>query len=355
MLRLYKVCTMLTVYSNDHQLHRGRYEFSEGQLVPCFECPERAELVLTAVRRAALGDIVEPRDFGLDPVRRVHDPRYVEFLGQAWDLWVAEGRDGDALPLNWAVRGMRPIEPEHIDGKLSYFSFDAGCPIMSGTWQAVKTSANVALTGASLVLDGQDCVFSLCRPPGHHAASDYFGGYCYLNNAAIAAQHLLDEGKDRVAIFDIDYHHGNGTQSIFYDRDDVLFVSIHADPAQEYPFFLGRPDETGEDAGEGFNLNLPLRWNSSAESWLDALDAGRERIAAYAPDVLLISLGVDTFIKDPISQFRLTTDDYLRVGARLAALGLPMLFIMEGGYAVDDIGANVANVLMAANDGLTPE
>ena len=339
---------MLTVYSDDHHLHRGKYELSDGKLLPCFETPERADLVLKAVQDADLGPIVAPEDFGLDPIRRIHDARFVEFLQQAWELWAATGRDGDALPLNWPVRGMRQIEPEHIDGKLSYFSFDAGSPITSGTWQAARTSANIALTAAAHLRAGEDCVFSLCRPPGHHAAADYFGGYCYLNNAAIAAQSLLDEGAAKVAILDVDYHHGNGTQSIFYDRDNVLFVSIHGDPDQEYPYFLGRSDETGTGKGEGFNLNLPLRWQSSAELWFAALAEGLEKISQFAPDYLLISLGVDTYIDDPISEFRLTSDDYLTMGSRIASLGLPMQFILEGGYAVDAIGSNVANVLRAA-------
>ena len=342
---------MLTVYSNDHQLHRGKYELSDGELLPCFECPERADLVLAAVREAGLGDVIDPDDFGLGPLRRIHDPRFVEFLQEAWDLWVAAGRECDALPLNWAVRGMRQIEPEHIDGKLSYFSFDAGSPITSGTWQAARSSANVALTGAAKLLGGEHCVFSLCRPPGHHAAVDYFGGYCYMNNVAIAAQYLRDKGAEKIAILDVDYHHGNGTQSIFYDRDDVLFVSIHGDPAQEYPYFLGRSDETGEGAGEGFNANFPLRWQSSAESWFQALEEGCKLIQDYAPDYLLISLGVDTFIDDPISEFRLTGDDYLVLGSRIADLGLPMHFVLEGGYAVEAIGTNVANVLRAAVQG----
>ncbi len=342
---------MLTVYSSDHQLHRGKHELSDGQLLPCFETPERAELVLKAVQDAGLGEIVAPEEFGLAPIRRIHDPRFVEFLQEAWDLWAATGRDCDALPLNWPVRGMRQIEPEHIDGKLSYFSFDAGSPITSGTWQAAKASANVALSGAAHLRAGEHSAFSLCRPPGHHAAADYIGGYCYLNNAAIAAQSLLDEGARKVAILDVDYHHGNGTQSIFYARKDVLFVSIHGDPAQEYPYFLGRADEIGEGKGKGFNMNLPLRWQSSAEQWFAALEYGLAAIADYAPDYLLISLGVDTYINDPISQFRLTSDDYLTLGARIASLGLPMQFILEGGYAVDAIGTNVANVLRAAAQG----
>ncbi|MDH4124833.1 MAG: histone deacetylase family protein [Gammaproteobacteria bacterium] len=340
---------MLTVYSNDHQLHRGGLELSGGELVPCFECPERADLVLAAVHDAGLGDIVEPRDFGLDPLLRVHDARFLQFLQEAWDLWSAAGRSGSALAYSWAIRDMQAQEPEHVDGKLGYFSFDATSPIGSGTWRAAKTSANTALSGAAALLDGDACVFSLCRPPGHHAARDYFGGYCYLNNVAIAAQYLRDQRAAKVAILDVDYHHGNGTQSIFYDRDDVLFVSIHGDPDQEFPFFLGRRSETGSGAGRGYNVNLPLRWHSSSQEWFAALDQATAIVADFAPDYLLVSLGVDTYIEDPISKFRLLHEDYLIMGAKIAALGLPMQFVLEGGYAVGDIGVNVANVLRAAS------
>ncbi len=339
---------MLTIYSDDHRLHHGQGELNNGQLQPCVEFPARADNVLAAVREAQLGEVIAPDDFGLDPVRRVHSPRFVEFLEQAWGLWTAEGRSCDALPLNWPVRGMRQIEPDYIDGKLGYFSFDAGTPITAGTWTAITAGANVALTGAAKLLDGERDAFSLCRPPGHHAAADYYGGYCFFNNAAIAAQYLRDQGASRVAILDVDYHHGNGTQSIFYDRDDVMFVSIHADPRQEYPYFLGRADEIGDGPGAGYNLNLPLPWQSSADDWFAALATGLQRISGYAPDYLVVSLGVDTFIDDPISQFRLKTDDYLEVGKRIGELGLPTLFVMEGGYAVANIGGNVVNVLRGA-------
>lgn len=339
---------MLTIYSDDHHLHDGKYELSGGELLPCFECPARADLVHDAVRRAELGEIVEPDDFGLNPLLRVHDARLVAFLQEAWTLWTAAGNECDALPFTFPARGMRTLEPEHIDGKLGYFAFDVSAPITAGTWQAVQTSANTALTGAALLARGEECVFSLCRPPGHHAAADYIGGYCYLNNIAIAAQYLLDQGANKIAILDVDYHHGNGTQSIFYDRSDVLFASIHGDPEQEFPYFLGRSDERGAGDGTGYNANFPLPWQSSAAEWFAALDAATGLIKDYAPDYLLISLGVDTFIDDPISQFRLRNDDYTTMGERISALGLPMQFVLEGGYAVGDIGINVTNVLRAA-------
>jgi len=339
---------VLTIYSDDHRLHHGKGELNDGELQPCYECPERADQVLEAVRRAKLGDIVLPDDFGLGPVRAVHDARYVDFLQQAWGLWAAEGRSSDALPLNWPVRGMRQLEPDYIDGKLSYFSFDAGTPITAGTWTAVTTGANIAVTGAARLLAGDASAFALSRPPGHHAARDYFGGYCFLNNAAIAAQYLRDNGASRIAILDVDYHHGNGTQSIFYDRSDVLFVSIHADPKNEYPFFLGHADERGAGDGDGYNLNLPLPWQSGADKWFAALETGLTRVREFAPDYVVVSLGVDTYVGDPISQFRLESDDYLEMGSRIAALGMPLLFVLEGGYAVAEVGTNVTNVLLGA-------
>ena len=339
---------MLTIYSDDHRLHHGKAELNDGQLMPCHEKPERADRVLAAIKDANLGPILGPDDHGLETVQAVHTPAYVNFLQKAWSLWTAEGRDWDALPLNWPVRGMRQVEPDYIDGKLSYFSFDAGTPITAGTWQAVYAGANAAATGAAKLVDGERNAFVLCRPPGHHAAADYYGGYCYLNNAAIAAQYLRDRGATRVAVLDVDYHHGNGTQSIFYDRDDVLFLSIHGDPKQEFPYFLGHADETGEGKGEGFNVNYPLPWNTGADRWFDALADSLDRIQAFKPDAVVVSLGVDTYINDPISQFRLETDDYVEVGRRIAATGLPTLFVLEGGYAVDDVGRNVVNVLLGA-------
>jgi acetoin utilization deacetylase AcuC-like enzyme len=295
--------------------------------------------------------VVGPKDFGRAPLERIHSDNFLRFLETAWDLWVAAHGEYDALPLIWPTRGFRQIEPQAIDGKLSYFSLDAGTPIMAGTWRAITASANVALTGRELVTEGERAVFSLCRPPGHHASADVYGGYCFLNNAAIAAQAFRDAGADRVAILDIDYHHGNGTQTIFYDRDDVLFASLHGHPEQEYPYFLGYEEETGEGAGEGFNLNYPLRWGSGFDLWGAALESACARIADYGPDVLVISHGVDTFEGDPISQFKLESGDYLKIGASIAALGRPTLFVMEGGYAVAELGVNAVNVLQGFEGG----
>ncbi len=313
---------------------------------PCYEMPKRADLVLDQVKQRALGPVEAPEDWPLEALTRVHDRDYVDFLQGAWAEWSADGRTHDALPLAWSVRGLRDLVPQSIMGRLSYYSFDAGTPITAGTWQAVKGSADVALSGQErLVREGHRAVFSLCRPPGHHAAANYYGGYCFLNNAAIAAQALRDGGAERVAVFDVDYHHGNGTQSIFYDRNDVFFASVHGDPHENFPFFLGHADETGSGAGEGFNANWPLPWGSGFEVWQEAFNQALGRLRDYAPDVLVISLGVDTFKDDPISGFKLESDDYFKIGRALAGLNRPTLFIMEGGYAVEEIGINTVNLL----------
>ena len=337
---------MITVYSEDHRLHHGQYELIDGRFLPPFENPTRLDHILARVQEVKLGEVITPRDFGLEPIKRVHSERFVDFMRSAHERWREAHGDSDALPLCWPNRTLRQTEPETIDGRLSFYSFDAGTPITAGTWRAVTSAANVVLTGMQLIRDGhQWAAFALCRPPGHHAARDLYGGYCFFNNAAIAAQALCDGGAERVAILDVDYHHGNGTQALFYERTDVLFVSLHGHPAQEFPYFLGYEDEIGAGYGEGFNLNFPLRWGTAWPAWSEALVKGLARIRDYAPDVLVVSLGVDTFEKDPISQFQLKSEDYLQVGERIAGLGLPTLFVMEGGYAVEEIGVNVVNVL----------
>jgi acetoin utilization deacetylase AcuC-like enzyme len=342
---------MKTVYSDEHRHQDGKAELIDGKLQPCFEMPRRADMILSRVQEVKLGDVLEPRSFGLDPVKRVHKPNFVEFLRGAWDLWVKQHGAYDALPLNWAARGMRAIEPEVIDGKLSYYSFDAGTPITAGTWRAITASANVALTGQAMVAAGESVAFSLCRPPGHHAGSDFYGGYCFFNNAAVAAQAFIDGGAKRVAVLDVDYHHGNGTQEIFYERDDVLTISIHADPKQEYPYFLGHADEKGAGPGTGFHMNLPLRWGSSWDSYGGALNTAMKKLSGFAPDAVVVSLGVDTFEHDPISKFKLRHDDYLRIGEAIAKAARPTLFVMEGGYAVEALGINAVNVLTGYEQG----
>ncbi len=250
------------------------------------------------------------------------------------------------MAFTWPAQGMRrDVAPRDIDGMLGFYSFDAGATFVEGTWEAVRASHDVALTAAALVQGGARAAFALCRPPGHHAGRRMMGGYCFINNAAVAAQWLRDQGAARVSVLDIDYHHGNGTQEIFEARGDVQVVNIHADPMVEYPYYLGHADERGTGAGEGANLNLPLPQGTGFAAWRAALEVGCAAVADFAPDALVVSLGVDTFHGDPISAFRLDTPDYPVIGAGIRDLGLPTVFVMEGGYAVEEIGVNAVGVL----------
>jgi acetoin utilization deacetylase AcuC-like enzyme len=342
---------MKTIYNDAHSLHRAEHEFFRGEKVPAFEKPERADWVLAAFHKAALGPVISAEPHPDTAIFKVHSERYVHFIRGAHAEYVALGGTGDAFPAAWPIRGMRTdIEPKNFAARMGLYSFDAGSPLTAGTWAATRAGADCALTAVDLLNAGERSAFVLTRPPGHHAGRDFFGGYCFLNHAAIAAQALRDSGAARVAILDVDYHHGNGTQDIFYNRDDVFFASIHGDPITEYPFYLGHADETGADAGVGCNLNLPLPSGSSAASWFAALDHAIKRIEAFKPDALVVSLGVDTFEGDPISHFSLKTSDYPSVGAAIARLKLPTLFAMEGGYAVAEIGDNVVGVLRGFSD-----
>jgi len=344
---------MQIIYSDRHRVHRGEFEVYRGELVPCFEKPERADFVLEAVTERRIGSVIEPRRHGLAPLERVHAQRYLRFLERAWREWSALGQTRDMLPAVWPIRGFRDdVEPANVVAQLGLYSFDSGTPFMAGTWEAACLGADIALTAQALVQGGERAAFALSRPPGHHAGADFLGGYCFINNAAVAAQAFVDAGAARVAVLDVDYHHGNGTQSIFYERADVLFQSIHGDPRTEYPFYLGHADETGRGAGLGYNRNYPLPAGSSNELWFEALGAACHRIHEHRPAALVVSLGVDTFADDPISTFQLRAPEYQRLGRELAALGLPTVFILEGGYAVAEIGDNVAEVL-AAFDAVT--
>jgi acetoin utilization deacetylase AcuC-like enzyme len=282
---------------------------------------------------------------------RIHSPRYLRFLQTAWHQWIALDPANaalDAIPSVWPTRSFRTdIEPDNFAARMGLYSFDAGTPLTAGTWQAARSGADCALSAAAHIAQGGRAAFALSRPPGHHAGADFFGGYCFLNNAALAAQYLRDSGLERVAVLDVDYHHGNGTQAIFYERADVLFASIHGDPRTEYPFYLGHADERGQGAGLGFNLNLPLPRGSDYARWSSALDLALQAIADHGAQALVVSLGVDTFAGDPISGFALQSDDYVRMGERIAQAALPTVLVFEGGYAVEAVGRNVANVLQA--------
>lgn len=340
---------MRTFFNTEHALHRGQKEMFRGELVPCFEVPDRVDFVLKELRRRKIGPVETPPPASIDVLARVHSQRYLDFLAGAWNEWVAldpANAQRDAFPSYWPIRTFRSdVLPESFHARMGLFSFDAGTPLTSGTWVAAHAGAGCALAGARALLDGERAAFALSRPPGHHAGADFFGGYCFLNNAAVAAQALVDGGARRVAVLDVDYHHGNGTQSIFYGRGDVLFASIHGDPRTEYPYYLGYADERGKGEGAGANLNLPLPRGTDFEQWRDALAQALRAIDEFHAEALVVSLGVDTYEHDPISGFRLRSEDFLRVGAEIAGGKLPTLFVFEGGYAVEGIGVNAVNVL----------
>ncbi len=341
---------MKAVYSPLHARHDGGVELYRGALVPTFETPERAEIIRAALVESGHA-ILGPRAIPESRLERVHEAEFIEFLRGAHARWVAEGRQGHVLASGFPARGLRrDRRPAGISGSLGYFSFDASTPIVAGTWDAVLAAARCAMTAAELVAEGGRAAYALCRPPGHHASRSTFGGYCYLNNAALAAQSLRDAGCARVTVVDVDYHHGNGTQEIFWERDDVQFISLHGDPETESPWFLGYADERGAGAGEGHTLNLPLPAGTGWEAYAGALDTALAAVRRYAPEALVVSLGVDTYAADPISSFKLETAHYPLIGERLAALGLPTVLVQEGGYAVAEIGSNVAGVLGAFAD-----
>ena len=337
---------MKTFYSSSHLGHVPVEEFEGGRLNPAVEVPMRAELVREEVGRRKLGPILSPADFGMGPIARVHDAGMVRFLGEASELWRKRyGEDAPpAIPSAWPARGLRDQFEGDVESRLGSYAFDTATPIVKGTWAAALAAVNTALTAAQAIKNGDRAAFALARPPGHHASRDVFGGYCYLNNVAIAAQWFVDQGL-KPAILDVDYHHGNGTQSIFYRRADVLFCSLHGDPSFAYPHFLGFADETGEGPGEGANLNLPMAMYTAWGEYAQSLALALKRIEAFAPDVLLVSLGLDTFENDPISRFKLARSDYLRLGEMIAKARRPTLFLFEGGYNLDALAEITVNVL----------
>jgi acetoin utilization deacetylase AcuC-like enzyme len=321
---------MRCFFDERQRSHAPDLEFFNGALHPAAESQARVGAILSAI-----GPVEAPTDHGMEPLRRVHAPDYLAFLQSAFADWRAAGREGDAFPYTFPVVGRRPLNLDRIDARLGQYAFDTSTPIAEHTWEAAYWGAQATLSGLDAVLAGETA-FAFSRPPGHHAGNDYLGGYSYLNNAAIAAI----TAERRVAILDVDYHHGNGTQDIVTGRDDIAFASIHADPRTDYPFFWGHSDESG-----GNILNLPLPRGTDWDAYQPALAQALDWLEQRAPELLVVSYGADTYAGDPISHFRLQTDDYARMARRIAALGLPTLVVMEGGYAVDALGANVAAFL----------
>jgi acetoin utilization deacetylase AcuC-like enzyme len=342
---------MRIFFSEDHRLHFPQGELHGGELVTPFERPSRIEYVLAELKARGMTDLHDPGPMDPGPVGRVHDAGFLDFLATAWDAWKADGYRGEIIPTGFPARRMPGMKvPGSIDGKVGWYALAAETAITGGSWRAAQSSCASAQAGQRHVAGGARAAFALCRPPGHHAARDMFGGYCFLNNAAVAAEMFRDSGAARVAILDIDFHHGNGVQDIFWDRGDVFYASLHGRPQDAYPYFIGYADETGSGAGEGANANYPMPPGAGYGEWSRALDHAIARLKAWGAEALVVSLGVDAYKDDPISFFRLDSPDFRDAGLRIGRMGLPTLFCMEGGYAIEAVGINTVNVLEGFED-----
>lgn len=345
---------MEIVHSSKHLLHTDRLEPSGSRFVPVSEVPDRVDRILAELTARNLAEqITTSKDFGLDFINSIHSKAYTDFLQSAWELWTKSGRTDPALPSFWRRRGPRVNPGTEIAGLLDYYSGDPGVCLVEGSWSAIRASAECALTAASVAAKTGGAAIALCRPPGHHAGYDLMRGSCYLNNAALAARALQRDGARRCAVIDLDYHHGNGTQEIFYRSSDIFTCSIHSDPSTDYPYYSGYRDELGEADAEGFNANLVLPRGVEPVEWFKALDAALDKIKSFGPDALIVALGVDTH-KEEIKAgcfFRLDGDDYFRMGSELAKLNLPTVVTLEGGYNLDVIGANVVNFVEGFGNG----
>jgi acetoin utilization deacetylase AcuC-like enzyme len=338
------------VYDPRHALHDPTVEVQHGIPIPMYETPARVESMREALERDRGFDFLPPTEHGIEPIRAVHEEGLIRFLEEAWGLWREQGGGGGAMAshflpdtvLHPALReGMGPApEPSGAIGRIGYWCWETMTGLVPGSYAAARAAVDVALTAADLLLGGERFAYGLARPPGHHCPRAAFGGYGLFNYSAAAVEHLVRATGGRVGVLDVDYHHGNGTQQIFYRREDVLYVSLHGDPDRAYPYFIGWADERGAGAGEGFNLNLPLPPGCTNEQYLMALEEGLKAVAAFDPGILLVSLGFDTYGQDPIADFALTTDVYHEVGRRVAAVDRPTLILQEGGYFVPKLGEN---------------
>ncbi len=341
---------MKFVYHPDAVLHRPSTYFNRGLLRSLPEKPERMDALAGVITRRG-HDLIRPDDYGTGPLAAVHTPAYLAYLQNAHARWTAAGDMGDVVLPNVSRMQRSPSYPSGIVGQTGWHMFDTSAPIGADTWTAARAAANAAVHAARLVAEGADTgAYALCRPPGHHATRDQAGGFCYLNNVAVAAQSVLPilraQGRTgRVAIIDVDLHHGNGTQDIFYERDDVFFVSVHADPSNFYPHMAGYAQERGAGRGEGYTLNLPRPVGSDEDAVLAAIGEGLAAIARFAPDMLFVSLGFDTFADDPLAAFGVTTPGFARMAALIASAGLPTVLVQEGGYAIDALSANLDSFL----------
>jgi acetoin utilization deacetylase AcuC-like enzyme len=343
---------MLVVSSPRQRLHSPLAEIESSGFQPPFEHPGRADAIHDVLARDDRFRIVEPDVWGAEPIAAVHDPGLVDFLRRAWDDYqLLHPNTHDVVPDYFALPGLlagigEPPAPATIDVELGRWCFETTTPITQGTFDAASSAVDVALTATNAVLDGAASAYGLCRPPGHHAPTGLYGGYCFFNNAAIAAHHVAATTATKVTVLDVDYHHGNGTQQIFYQRDDVQYVSLHGDPARAYPYITGFADEAGVGRGRGANLNLPLPARADDDHYLAALATACDAIAAFDPGLVVVSLGLDAYFNDPISDLAVTADGFQRQGTIVAELQRPTVVLQEGGYDVAALGENARRWLL---------
>ena len=334
---------MKAFYAAEQKRHDPKMFLSSGAQKPNPEQPERVERLLAGAKAAGC-TVERPRNHGLGPAASVHTPEYLDFLERIYERWQRiEGASAEVIPNIHPIArgGMRPASAV---GQAGYHMADTSCPISAETWESALWSSWTAVEAAQSVMAGAPAAYALCRPPGHHAFADVAGGFCFINNSAVAAQTLRKQAP-RVAILDVDLHHGNGTQGIFYARPDVLTVSLHADPIRFYPFFWGHSDERGDGPGLGYNFNLPLARKSGDDAFLEALAAAVQRIRAFAPEALVVALGLDAFEGDPFGGLSVSTPGFARIGEAIAGLGLPTVIVQEGGYLCDELGDNLTSFL----------
>ena len=338
----------MKVFWNPVQLdHTPRFFLVRGQVRANFEVPARAEALLAACQAMGL-QIQAPPALDREALLTVHDPAYLDFLRDGHTAWEALTERGGEIVANshpspeMLATGARM--PDHIVGRAGWFTADAACPIGRGTWAAAEAAACGAIAAADAVKDG-GTAYALARPPGHHAYRARAGGHCYVNNAALAVERLRRHGAARVAVLDIDSHHGNGTQGIFWERPDVLFVSLHGDPNRYYPWFTGRADEHGGGAGVGTNLNFPVAIGSGDAPWLEAVSNGIAAIQAFRADALVVSLGFDASEHEPLNALSVTADGFARAGSAIGGLEQPTAIVQEGGYNLDMLGSLLTRFL----------
>jgi len=331
---------MKCFYHPAQKLHYPNTYLSRGQMRKPQEIPERIDAMLEGLRRLNL-PVTQPKDHGIEPLLAVHDKGYLEFLKSAHQRWKQIPQDwGDEVMSNIYVRHPNPLRG--ILAEAARYLADGSCPVGEHTWTSSYWSAQSAVAGAEAILAGDQKAYALCRPPGHHARRDAAGGFCYINSAAVAAQHLLSK-FNRVAVLDTDMHHGQGVQEIFYARDDVLYVSVHGDPTNFYPVVAGFDDERGEGPGKGFNQNLPMPHGSSEQVFFESVDKALVTLNQFKPDAIVLALGFDVYKDDPQSLVAVTTLGFEKLGRIVSDLSLPTLVVQEGGYHLGDMADNTAS------------